>query len=155
QPASFTTEAVDGLFTATDRVTPAPMTVPDGLIRQANVPLNVANPTPPILSVVATPTPSFLAGTDRGSTTNLVPGLWPRTPGRKNGSGAVLEGDRARERPEALPPAVDAADELLWQRASAAWFATDSGAADVGDTATILPGNTAPATSAAAVAALA
>jgi uncharacterized repeat protein (TIGR01451 family) len=105
QPASFTTEAVDAVFTATPRVTPAAITVPDGLVRQANVPLSVAEPVPAILSVVATPPAPFSVGTDRQSASNAVPGLWPPAVRVDSvGGNGVLSGNASSDAEQAALP---------------------------------------------------
>src|SRR5262249_42711566 len=130
-PVFSGTAAVDAVFAAATRgVTPTAAAGQNGPGSQAGVSLNLAAPVPAILSGVATRAAAVWVGTDQDSTGEPVPGVRPPSPRMESGNGAALDDD-ASEPAGVLLPTANAADALLWQRAS---FAGDSWAADQADT---------------------
>jgi uncharacterized repeat protein (TIGR01451 family) len=151
QPAFTSRGAVDALFAATPGVTPVTLTMPDWLVSQASVRLDLATTAPAILPAVATPTTS--ADTDRDSTSDPVPAFRPPTPRME--SGTALDNDDAGAAVGVLLSTANATEAMLWQRASDACFAGRSWADKLADTAAILAGDAAPSTDTGAAAVLA
>jgi hypothetical protein len=96
---------------------------PDSQGSQTGVPLNFVVPAPAILSAGATSpaaVPAASGRTDRDSTSDPVPGIWPPSP--RNGVGLEDNEDEAVQA-GILAPEANLDEARLWQRASDACFA--------------------------------
>jgi uncharacterized repeat protein (TIGR01451 family) len=133
-PAFSGTAAVDAVFAATPGFSQA-APVPGG---QEGAPLNHAATTPAFLSGADAPPAAVSDGTDPDATGVPAPGVRPPTPPVDNGNGAGQDDDDAGEQAGVPLPPANRADVLLRQHVSDECFTSDSWAAELTHSGTIL-----------------